>query len=126
MKILSLPCHVQLNIVMVAEVSMECDATLIYKGTGTDDDGFDIESITGYEVYASVESVKRTEFYSAMQAGMKPAIMMSVRAEDYEQTKHIVDKTAVYAQAVELDGAEYNIIRAYTADNGMVELTLGS
>ena len=104
---------------------MEYDAILIYKESGTDEDGFDIDNITRYEVYASVKSVKRTEFYSAMQAGMKPAIMMSVRTEDYEQTKHIVDKTAVYAQAVELDGAEYNIIRAYTADNGMQGLTLG-
>lgn len=101
-------------------------ATLIYKGKQSDDEGFDIESIEEYEIYADINSVKRTEFYAAMQAGMKPSISISTRVEEYEQTKHIVNGRAVYAQYVMCDDAEYKIIRSYSKGDGMIELTLSS
>lgn len=61
-----------------------------------------------------------------MQAGMNPTISMSTRTEEYEQTKHIVNGRAQYAQYVVYDDAEYKILRSYDTGNGMIELTLGT
>ncbi len=105
---------------------MDIEAVLIYKNQVADSCGFDTEEEQRYEIFANMKSVKRTEFYSAMQAGLKPSISIITRIEDYEQTKHIVNKKPIYAQAVEIDGAEYKIIRTYYKDTGTIELTLGS
>ena len=105
---------------------MDIEAVLIYKNKTTDSCGFDAEEEQRYCIYANMQSVKRTEFYSAMQAGLKPSISIITRIEEFEQTKHIVNKKPIYAQAVEIDGAEYKIIRTYCKDTGTIELTLGS
>ena len=102
------------------------EALLLYKSKETDSDGFDIDTVERYEVYVDVKSVKRAEFYAAMQAGMNPTISMSTRTEEYEQTKHIVNGRAQYAQYFVYDDAEYKILRSYDTGNGMIELTLGT
>ncbi len=97
--------------------------TLQYIEHGQDKDGFPKDHEIPYEVYLRVMSVKRSEFYAAMQAGHKPSIVFGIRTEDYEQTKHIVDNKAIYAQKMVYDGATYNIVRTYQKSGSETELT---
>jgi len=100
-------------------------ATLIYLAKSVDSEGFPTETPTNYEVFVEKKSIKRSEFYASMQAGMKPSIAFNLRIEDFEATKHIVDLQAVYATKITYDGATYDILRDYSVDDAMTELTCG-
>jgi hypothetical protein len=90
-----------------------------------DGEGFDIETEVKTEVYAKQKSVKYTQKYLAMQAGQNPEIVLEVRMEDWELTKHIVNSMPEYAIKAEIDSAVYNIIGNYSPDGSKVLLTLG-
>lgn len=100
-------------------------ANLIYTTTGDDGDGFDADTEVKTEVFAKMKSVKYTQKYLAMQAGVHPEIALEIRMEDWELTKHIVNKMLKYATKVDIDGAIYNITDNYTKDGSKVILTLG-
>jgi len=65
------------------------------------------------QVYANKLSVRQSEFYQAMQAGLKPELMFEVRSAEYQG-----EPKARY------NGKEYTIIRTY--DKGeIMELVCG-
>jgi SPP1 family predicted phage head-tail adaptor len=100
-------------------------AKLIYTTSTEDDDGFSSGEVeTKIEVFVEKKSITRTEFYSAMQAGMKPQIVFSLRLEDWELSKHEVDGKVKYAEKVEYDGNAYDIIRTYEVGQ-TIELICG-
>lgn len=100
-------------------------ANLIYTTSKYDGDGFKSEiTEVKAEVFADKKSVKRTEFYAAMQAGVKPEIVFDLRLEDWELTKHDVDGKAKYAEKVEYDSNVYDIIRTYETGQ-IIELICG-
>ena len=100
---------------------------LIYTGDSeeTDADGYPIIGEIKTEVFAQKLSVTRTEFYSAMQSGMRPSIVFKVWNDDYELTKHTQNGKSVYADKVEYDGSKYDIIRTYSKDETYLELVCG-
>lgn len=100
-------------------------ANLIYIIETEDDDGYAIQSDVKTEVFVSKKSVTRSEFYTAMQSGMKPSVIFELRIEDYELTKHIENGKALFADKVEYEGAIYDIIRTYSKNESMIELTCG-
>ncbi len=77
------------------------------------------------EVFVEKLSVTRSEFYTAMQSGMKPSIVFKVWYDDFELTRHDVDGKPVYADKVEYDGNTYNILRTYSKDETVLELVCG-
>ena len=97
-------------------------ANLIYTQIENDDEGCPVETEEKTEVYVEKMSVTRTEFYRAMKLDRKPTAVFKVRLEDFELTKHIVGKKAVYATKLEYDEAIYDIIRDYSPDGAMTEL----
>lgn len=98
---------------------------LIKTQQGKDEDGYDIEVAIETEVFLEKMSVKRSEYYAAMQAGMKPSVMFKLRLPDFELTRSVENGREVYATKVRYDGVVYEILRTYTADNSFVELTCG-
>jgi uncharacterized membrane protein YcgQ (UPF0703/DUF1980 family) len=100
-------------------------ANLLYVTSTKDVDGFLIETEEKTEVYVNKKSVTRSEFYTAMQAGMKPSIVFELRVEDFEMTLHMENNKPVYAQKIEYDGFVYEIIRTYSKNDSMIELTCG-
>lgn len=70
-----------------------------------------VEIKTKKQVYANETSVKRSEFYQAMQNGLRPEVIFEVKSIDYTDEKKI-----------EWDSKEYNVIRTYSKDREVVEL----
>lgn len=68
---------------------------------------------TRREVYVSVGSATRTEYYQAMNAGFRPEYVLKLAAEeDYNGE-----------QKVEFRGKAYRIVRTYITKDGGIELT---
>jgi hypothetical protein len=98
---------------------------LIYITPQDDGEGFDIETEVKTEVFATQKSVKYTQKYLAMQVGQKPEIILEMRAENWELTKHIVNDMPEYATKADINGAVYKILGDYSPDGAKVLLTLG-
>lgn len=65
-------------------------------------------------VYVTVNSATRSEYYTALNAGIAPEYVLKLEiAEDYQ------DETLV-----EFRGKEYRISRTYLTDDGGIELTI--
>lgn len=86
-------------------------ATLVKVEKAADDDGYKTPIETRREVFVDKQSAKRSEFYAARQTGDKIALVLIVRAVDYE------DETRV-----EFGGKCYDVVRAYTRAGEFYEL----
>ena len=70
---------------------------------------------TGREVFCQIKSVGRSEFYSAMNVGVKPELVFKLYVrEEYEDER-----------LASFEGKRYEIIRTYDTDDGGIELTVG-
>ena len=100
-------------------------ATLKYLITTIDDAGYETEAQTtvSYDVFVNKKSVARAEFYSALQSALKPTQIFELRAEEWELTRHLENSKEVYATQLIYNGATYEIIRAFSKNDSMVELT---
>lgn len=78
---------------------------------GTDAEGYPKEEVAATEVFADVQSTKRSEFYAAKQIGINLAITVKLRAADYDGQERLV-----------WNGKRYKVERAYTEAREMYEL----
>lgn len=102
---------------------MEEEAFLLIVTNGKDEDGFPVESLERIPVYVRERSVKRTEFYKALEVGTKLRTTFLIRWEDWEQSKHLdAEGRKTYATQIECDGEVYEIIRTYRTNRGSVEV----
>ena len=69
---------------------------------------------TSREVFCQVYSVTRSEFYAALNIGVRPELIfkLSVR-EEYQEER-----------LASFEGTRYEIIRSYETNDGGVELTV--
>lgn len=97
---------------------------LIAVTQGKDGDGFPSEVETKFEVYANKKSVARSEFYQSMQAGITATAVFETRVCDFEEST-VTDENGVKHEAtrIEHEGKKYNIIRTYSKDGEMLEIT---
>lgn len=78
----------------------------------TDEIGQEIGEETSYtEVFAEKNGIARTEFFTAGQQGIKPALMFKIREIDYNDTA-----------SLRYNGKIYTIYRVYPTKNEMIEL----
>lgn len=63
-------------------------------------------------VLCSVKSIGRSEFYSAYATGLKPEIIFGLHYFEYNGERKVV-----------FAGAKYRVIRTFTSDFKLVELT---
>lgn len=101
---------------------MNEEADLVYVTQQKNANGFPVEVTTKTHVYCREKSVTRTEFYDAHRAGFTLSLVLEVRQEDWELTKHTVNGKRVYATKVIFDGGAYEIVRAYRNDKSMIQL----
>lgn len=102
---------------------METEIKLIYSTWSADPDGKQIQQKHSVEVYAEENSTTSLEFYRAASAGVEAQKVWNVRSEDYEMVRHIIGKKIKYAEEVEVDGCQYNVIRDFWLKNGKVAIT---
>lgn len=89
-----------------------------------DKDGFNKEKTVKVEIFADVESTKRSEYYSAKRAGIDIDLTITINAEDFELANQINAKEEV-VEASELifENKKYKIMRIYKKDEFKIELT---
>lgn len=63
------------------------------------------------EVFANRKSVRQTEFYQALAAGLKPEIVFEIREQEYEGEKK-----------ARHEGTDYHVIRTYSRNGEVLEL----
>ncbi|RUS47562.1 phage head closure protein [Cohnella sp. AR92] len=63
------------------------------------------------EVFANKKSVRQSEFYQALAAGLKPEIVFEVREQEYQD-----EKKARYGET------DYHIIRTFSRNGEILEL----
>ena len=68
---------------------------------------------TARTVYCTVQSVSRSEFYTAANAGMRPEWVFRLEAaEDYQDER-----------VVRFRGQKLRVVRTYPTDDGGIEIT---
>lgn len=75
------------------------------------ENGYPVVIETARQVFASAESVKRSEFYAGNKEGIQLAIAFVVRCADYSGET-----------LIDYDGKRYRLIRSYTKDGEWLEL----
>lgn len=76
--------------------------------------GEPVRTLTWTEVFANKKSIRRSEFYSAANVGLKPELMFEIRSIEFDGH-----------EMVQFDGKVYTIVRTY--DKGeVIELTVTS
>lgn len=93
--------------------------TLIAVTQGQDSDGFPSEVEHAHEVFADKKSVTRAEFYSSLQAGINATAVFDVWQADFDESAY--DGTE--ATRLEHNGKKYKILRTYSKDGEMLEIT---
>lgn len=76
-----------------------------------DEEGYPKEAVEETEVFADVQSVRRSEFYAAKQIGVTLSIAVKLHAADYDGQERLV-----------WNGKRYKVERAYTEAREMYEL----
>ena len=91
---------------------MYCDVIfLISQKNMQDPNGYPVIQEEKKEVFADVRSVKRTEFFEALKAGISETIAFYIAACDYENQK-----------IVEYEGIRYQVQRSYRTGMDWIEL----
>lgn len=75
------------------------------------DEGFEIPTDTKREVFCSVSSISRDEWYEAGRSGLNPSFKFTLFLYDYENESKVI-----------YDNKEYNVYRTYVRKNEMIEL----
>lgn len=101
-------------------------AELIWEKICKNENGFPERKRCSVEVYAMEKSVTRAESYESMRAGVNARIILKLRTDDWEASRHPgEDGKPEYARKVIYEEAEYDIIRAYKKGKSFVEITCG-
>lgn len=82
------------------------EITLASVSTKRDKDGFPETDVQLTEIFADVQSAKRSEFYEALRAGIAMEIACNVRSIDYGRQKY-----------VRWEGVWYKVVRAYRVED---------
>lgn len=101
---------------------------LIVITPGTDDSGFQKDIETKIEdVFCEEYSIRMTEFYSSQASDIKPRIILELRVEDWDLSKHKVGNKMEYASKVEYDECIYDVIRTFRPKNqkSKIQVVLG-
>lgn len=99
---------------------------LIWEETVKDEDCFNKKVPHCVSAYVLREkSVTRAETYDSMRAGVSTKIVLEIRTEDWEQTRHIVNEKTEYARKAEYNGCTYDIVRIYKVGKSKVEVICG-
>ncbi len=99
--------------------------TLIIKvESSRNEDGSPVYTEHTSEVFADVQSVKRSEFYAANQSGIDLDLVAIVNWTDFYW--FCVESNGVLKRPseVEFDDERYRIVRTYSADKHKIELML--
>lgn len=88
--------------------------TLIERIPSQNEYGAPVYEKVGHDVFCTVASVGKNEFYSATQAGLDVQFVFRTHPANYEG-----EDTLIY------EGVEYGIVRTYTASLDVLEIYAG-
>jgi hypothetical protein len=92
---------------------------LISVTKGKDSDGFPIDIEHSHKAFADKKSVTRSEFYSSLQAGVNATAVFDVWQVDFDESAY----DGAEATRLEHNGKKYKILRTYSKDGEMLEIT---
>ena len=97
---------------------------LIVVTQSKDGDGYPTESETLFEAYANKKSVVRSEFYQSLQSGNTATAVFETRVCDFDEAT-VTDSNGTKHKPtrIEHEGDRYNIIRSFSKDDEMLEIT---
>lgn len=99
---------------------------LIWESLEKDEDGFPQNKKHSINVHVLEEkSITRAEAYDSMRAGVSVKTVLVIRQEDFEDTRHMIDKKAQYARKAIYKDSEYDIIRTYKVGKSKIEIVCG-
>ena len=75
------------------------------------------------EIFAESKSVRRTEYYAALQAGVRATQIFGVHPEDYQMGCIVKDNKTYRPSRVIHEGTEYRIVRTYCKSIDSMEIT---
>lgn len=81
------------------------------QSAGNDENGKPVYTETSREIFAEEIGTKRSEFYAALSAGLKPEKTLRIYEFEYDGEK-----------IVEIDGVRYQITRTYPTGDERLEL----
>ena len=97
--------------------------TLVYVTNEKNENSFPVQITETVEVFCREKSAVRTEFYDALRSGIKIALVLEIRPEDWELTGHRdTNGKKQYATKVIYDGGTYDIVRAYRNDKSLMQI----
>lgn len=100
-------------------------ATLIYENDTVDANGLLTPTLIETDVFVDVSRVYSAEFYKAMEIGVKVTRVFSLRVEDWEALRVVVNQKEVYPQKVKYNSCTYTIVRTDEKDESMILLICG-
>jgi len=100
-------------------------ATLIYENDTVDANGLLSPTLTETEVFVDVSKVYSSEFYKAMEIGVKVSKVFSLRVEDWESLRVVSNQKEVYPQKVRYNSCLYTIVRTDESNESMILLICG-
>lgn len=108
---------------------MTCETCKLHVITpGTDEAGFQKDEVNVIkDVWCTEYSIRMTEFYASQASDIKPRIILELRIEDWELSKHKVGNKQEYASKVEYDDCIYDVIRTFRPKNqkSKIQVVLG-
>jgi SPP1 family predicted phage head-tail adaptor len=97
---------------MLSKKTFDDQVQLIAVTITQDEYANEVETEEPTTVWADIKSVGRSEFYNALQNGLKPSVVITVKAFEYTGQKYLM-----------FDGKRFKIERTYTLDREDIELT---
>ena len=96
---------------------------LRYITNSKNENGFPVQTAHDVSAHCREKSAARTEFYDALRSGISVSLVLEVRAEDWELTKHTTaNGKRAYATKALYDGGEYDIVRTYKPDKAFIQI----
>jgi len=77
-----------------------------------DEDGYEEDVTTERPVFAEIKSVRRNEFFLALQAGIEESIVFDMWNHEYSGERYLLH-----------NDKKYKVIRAYSKDGERIELS---
>ena len=97
------------------KITFDDTCFLVSEGlTGRDSLGNKITERKETEVFCNINSVDRSQFYDASARGYKPSFVITINDFEYSNQNK-----------VRLNNVDYEVIRTYLLDGGLIELTIG-
>lgn len=77
------------------------------------------------EIFASKESLSRSEFYASYGVGLRPQYVFNILPDEYYMAAVVIDGKTYNPTHVRYNNSEFAIIRTYEKNKSSMDMTVG-